>query len=606
MELTIASVQTSIQNGIFSHKPNEKKTRGQFWDVFDQIFEKIDGNEILVKKFVYCRMCKRVFNYDSKKGNSNLNAHSSSCKEPIKTIESFLPRTNVISFDDKKKICLKTTAAAVQDNRPFNFAQCTGVLELLHFVWMMGARVGAVTKDEFRKAVPCGTTVSRNVNKLSTKCKEVLRDTLIAQLERGTTIAFTTDIWQDKHKRMSYLCLTAHYFDRTTKSLVDFILAMHPMEPGRKKDNVYIRQIIWSKLVEFGISEYASKFVFISDRGGNIRVALRDFVRLNCFPHFLHSTVKYACEVDSVKSLIDSCAAVVRYFKFNGLNNMLDLTLKSAINTRFNYVVIMMDSIYKQYDEIERILRERNESIRLRNMDRDVIRAVMEFLSTFLEASLLAESNYKPTIGNVWLGISEILTVCRVVERDSTCIRAMKARALHYIEKKFVLNKHHRIATFLNPNYKSLAFTTPSLKIKTIEDTREMCSALPREPSSAAQILTSSESSSGSESSFLSNYHDRTEREHEWDEIDSYISMRWVPDGQVDLFSWWLSRKDVFPQLSKVAIGIHSIPASSMQSERHFSRCGITITDRRNRICPTTLEDVMILNKQHNFDVCIE
>lgn len=476
----------------------------------------------------------------------------------------------------------------------------------------MGARLGAVTKEELQKALPNGTTVSRNINKLSVECRESIKKSLKSQLERRTMMAFTTDIWQDKFRRMSYLCITAHYFDWTTKKLVDLLLALQPMEPGKKKDNVYVRELIMSNLNEYGISQYVSQFVFISDRGGNIRVALKDFVRLNCFPHFTHSTVKDACKIDSVETVINACASLVKYFKFNGLNNLLDITLKSAISTRFNYAVIMLESVYTQYEKIERILNERNESIRLRNIDRECIGKLIHFLNTFLSASKLTESNYKSTLCNVWIGISEITSVCRIRNDDPTYIKAMKARALNYIEAKFVLHKYHRIASFLNPNYKSLAFCTASMRTKTIADTREMLNGLPREThsisasniSSASSTLsnaTNQRSSSGSETSFLSNYYDRTEQE--LDEIDSYISLKWVADTQVDLFDWWAVRRDVFPQLSEIAIQIHSIPASSLQSERHFSRCGITVNDRRNRMNPDTLENLMILNKHHNFKV---
>lgn len=618
MDLTLEIVQTNIENGIFVHKPNEnKRSKGQFWIAFDRIYEEIEGSSVLVNKFVYCRMCNKVFNYDSKKGISNLNTHSITCKEPVRSIRSFITRKNAIGFEDKKKLCLYTISASVKDTRPFSFTENDGVLELLHGVWTMGARLGAVTKEELQNALPSGTTVSRNINKLSVECKESIKKCLQAQLERRTIMAFTTDIWQDKFKRISYLCITAHYFDWTTKKLIDLLLALRPMEPGRKKDNAYVRELIMSNLDEYGISQYAAQFVFISDRGGNIRVALRDFVRLNCFPHFTHSTVKDACKIDSVATVINACASLVKYFKFNGLNNLLDITLKSAISTRFNYAVIMLESIHTQYEKIEEILIERNESIRLRNIDRECIGKLIHFLNTFMNASKLTESNYKSTLCNVWIGISEITSVCRIRDDDPTYIKAMKARALNYIETKFVLHKYHRVASFLNPNYKSLAFCTPSIRSKTIADIREMLNELTREThsisssqlhvsnisssSSTLSNATNQRSSSGSEASFLSNYYDRTEQE--LDEIDSYISLKWVADSQLDLFDWWTVRRDVFPQLSEIAIQIHSIPASSLQSERHFSRCGITMNDRRNRMNPNTLENLMILNKHHNVKV---
>lgn len=388
--MDLKTVQTNIDNGVFTHKPNEdKRSKGLFWSSFDRIYEEVDGKIVLVNKFVYCRVCKKVHNYDAKKGTSNLNAHSAVCKEDVVKIRSFIPCSRAIGSEDRKKLCLYTVAASVKDTRPFSFTEHDGVLELLHGIWNMGARIGAVTKEQLQKALPNGTTVSRNINKLSFECKETLKTSLKAQLEHSSLISFTTDIWQDKYKRMSYLCLTAHYFDFTSQKLVDLLLALQPMEAGKKKDNVYVREIIMTILNYYEISQYSSKFIFISDRGGNIKVALREFIRLNCCPHFIHSTVKNACEIESVSKIIDSCAALVKYFKFNGLNNLLKVTLKSAIKTRFNYAIIMMESIHSQFDAIEQILRERNELIRLRNIDRECLATLIKFLNTFLNAFLI-------------------------------------------------------------------------------------------------------------------------------------------------------------------------------------------------------------------------
>lgn len=612
MDLSIDVVQDNVNKGLFLHKPNEnKRSNGKFWESFDRIHHHIDGKLVLLNKFVYCKICSKVFNYDSKKGISNLNTHSSSCKEPIRTIRSFITRSNSITYEDKKKLCLLTVGASVKDTRPFSLAEYDGILELLHGCWSLGARIGAVTKEELKKALPSGITVSRNINKLSADCKESLKNTLKTYLETGKKIAFTTDIWQDKYKRISYLCLTAHFYDEKKKELVDMLLALSPMEPGKKKDNVYVREIIWTIITEYGIAQYSQQFIFISDRGGNIRVALKDFLRLNCFPHFIHSTVKYACEIDSIKKVITSCGALVKYFKFNGLNNLLDVTLKSAIKTRFNYVILMMESMHKQYDEIKQVLRERNELIRLRDINREYIGNMINFLNTFQSASSLTESSYKPTLCYVWISICEISSLCRTREDDLTYVKAAKARALNYIETKFVLHKLHRIAAFLNPNYKSLVFSTPSLKERTINDTRQMLGPSVNELESNSTISSTSStlsndtnrrSSSGSESSFLSNYYNPIE--NDFDEVDSYIALKWTAVADLDIFDWWSARKHVFPKLSDLAIQIHGIPASSLHSERHFSKCGFTINDRRCQMNPSTLENLMILNKHHNFKVC--
>lgn len=189
MDLSIDVVQDNVNKGLFLHKPNEnKRSNGKFWESFDRIHHHIDGKLVLLNKFVYCKICSKVFNYDSKKGISNLNTHSSSCKEPIRTIRSFITRSNSITYEDKKKLCLLTVGASVKDTRPFSLAEYDGILELLHGCWSLGARIGAVTKEELKKALPSGITVSRNINKLSADCKESLKNTLKTYLETGKKI----------------------------------------------------------------------------------------------------------------------------------------------------------------------------------------------------------------------------------------------------------------------------------------------------------------------------------------------------------------------------------------------------------------------------------
>lgn len=192
-----------------------------------------------------------------------------------------------------------------------------GVFDLLHSVWNLGAKIGIVSEEELKRALPDPTTVSRNLNKLSGVSKEMTKSILKTHFDAGFDLAMSTDIWQDQYKRISYFCITVHFFDQNEKKLVDFILATTAMESGRKKDHVHLRQIIDEKLNDYDLLQHIDKLVFVRDRGGNIRLALKDTTRLNCFPHFCHNIAKYGCSVDSIKQLIDRCAALVKYFKFN-------------------------------------------------------------------------------------------------------------------------------------------------------------------------------------------------------------------------------------------------------------------------------------------------
>lgn len=349
--------------------------------------------------------------------------------------------------------------------------------------------------------------------------------------------------------------------------------------------------------------------VFISDRGGNIRLALKDYTRLNCFPHFCHCIVKYGCSIDGVKTVINNCAALVKYFKFNGLNNLLNETLKSAISTRFNYIFMMLTSIDNQWDDIVAVLAQRNELRRLNGIDREFVQELIHFLSSFNIASKFTEANYKDTLAHVWIGITQICSMCRVHPNDSHYIKAVKARSLEYVESKFILHQYHRIATFLHPNYKALVFCPSEQKIKTIRETKSLLNEMfppPQSeasptPSNSSSRRSSSASSSSSTSSFLSNYFGQCD--DEMDEVDSYMHLQWIPVENINVFHWWIERQKMFPNLHKLALKMHSIPASSMQSERTFSRGGLTVTDRRSNLNPNTVENLLMLNKNFDFEV---
>jgi len=59
-----------------------------------------------------------------------------------------------------------------------------------------------------------------------------------------------------------------------------------------------------------------------------------------------------------------------------------------------------------------------------------------------------------------------------------------------------------------------------------------------------------------------------------------------------DVRDWWLApeQQAIYPNLSKMALNLLSIPAMSVAPERLFSSCKITITDRRNKLLVKAIE----------------
>ena len=69
-----------------------------------------------------------------------------------------------------------------------------------------------------------------------------------------------------------------------------------------------------------------------------------------------------------------------------------------------------------------------------------------------------------------------------------------------------------------------------------------------------------------------------------FDEYQSYIAAPRIKAK--DVRKWWLedTQQTLYPNLSKMALDLLSIPAMSAEPERLFSDTKITLQDRRNRL----------------------
>jgi hypothetical protein len=70
--------------------------------------------------------------------------------------------------------------------------------------------------------------------------------------------------------------------------------------------------------------------------------------------------------------------------------------------------------------------------------------------------------------------------------------------------------------------------------------------------------------------------------------LDEYARYCLLPQHHdfEDVRSWWMEerQKRDFPNLSRMALDILSIPAMAADPERLFSSAGLTVTDRRNHL----------------------
>jgi len=82
----------------------------------------------------------------------------------------------------------------------------------------------------------------------------------------------------------------------------------------------------------------------------------------------------------------------------------------------------------------------------------------------------------------------------------------------------------------------------------------------------------------------------KNSRESPIEEIEQYSRERVILSHDFDVLQWWRVNENRYPLLSKVALKFLSIPASSAPAERVFSLAGNVITEKRNRLGPTSID----------------
>ena len=159
-----------------------------------------------------------------------LHVHICANKENVTThqsrMTSYLIHKSDLSNAASKQLKDKMVHFVATDLRPFKAAEGAGFLDLCQTLVDMGVKYGHF---DVQKNLPRRTIISRHVdsviNEVSVRVKQELR--------YAKFIALTSDSWTDDFRKISYIAVTASYFNsdldlcsRTLNTLKNMILIL--------------------------------------------------------------------------------------------------------------------------------------------------------------------------------------------------------------------------------------------------------------------------------------------------------------------------------------------------------------------------------------------
>jgi hypothetical protein len=82
------------------------------------------------------------------------------------------------------------------------------------------------------------------------------------------------------------------------------------------------------------------------------------------------------------------------------------------------------------------------------------------------------------------------------------------------------------------------------------------------------------------------------------EEVDAFLRLPLQP-LQACSYTWWVSNKNVYPNVFNIALKYLSPPSSSVYSERVFSEAGNISTEKCSRLASHKAENILFLH--HNL-----
>nr|AAD03082.1 putative transposase [Bactrocera tryoni] len=606
------SIGCKIANGSYSLS-GKRKGRSFVWNILSEIL-KPDGT--LLEGFVYCRTCLKVLKYYNGQ-TSNLIRHP--CCRNIKTSQEL----RTVTVEDKNEAVKKFTSWVVEDCRPFSVVQGSGFIKLVKFFIKIGASYGEHVDVE--DLLPSATTISRNVQKCANEKKEELKEEINNIVSSGGASA-TIDMWTDNYVKRNFLGVTFHY--QKDLKFFDLVLGMKSMNyESSSGDNVLNK--LSSMFKEYGVQNM-SQIKFITDRGSNMVKALKQNIRLNCSSHLFSNVLdKSFEETEELTDVLASCKKIVKYFKKANLQHLLPTSLKSQCPTRWNSNYGMIKSIIDNWFEINNIMTDNEQSQRLLHVNVSILKVLVSMCKDFETVFNKLQLCSSPSLCYVLPSILKIKNICEFNNSDIAAISVLKENIRKKIEEIWVVNLSiwHKVATFLYPpainmqpndlddiknfcisQIQNNAISAPTSATSAGNDSLSPTAISPtltthfsfNESNQIDQSHSSSLcSKTGGDTFFFTYLVKRTTpqaTEKPEDEVERYSREEVEMTENFNLMEWWQSNQSKYPHLSKFALQIHAIPASSAAAERSFSLAGNLITEKRNRIAPGSVDSLLFLN----------
>lgn len=492
-------------------------------------------------------------------------------------------------------------------------AQPYSLVEKTHFIKLVKALNASY-------ALPSRKTMSTNlIPALYNKTREAVSEIL----HKNRFYSFTTDCWTSA-ARQPYLAVTVHFLTDSFK-MQSACLGCYEMSEDHTAEN--ISDALSCSLNEWNITEDNQRIAFTTDYGANVVLAVKNISQnhIPCFGHTLNTAINNAFQIKELESCIQKIKKIQSICAFSWKItrelgkcqkklNLPQRKVPSFTKTRWwsllNLMVIVSEQHYALRDLFQNFNKGTYRNFILENVEVDVINETIGVLKPLkaISENLSAEkcvtaSCIIPLYEKLKQGFRESVDETQANTDIIHTKNIIMQTILNKLNERYRTNIHTynvlSLSTFLDPRFKQKYFKEneiTSIKQLIIPD---MESIEPSNQEPNQQVAKKPKT--GLAAVFLSDVESEVEIDKTPEnEIDNYLKGLPIAMNE-DPLHWWYSNQNFYPRLSKLAQRYLSVQATSVPSERVFSRGGSIVSDNRTALTGEHVEQLIFLTMNSMF-----
>lgn len=473
--------------------------------------------------------------------------------------------------------------------------------------------ISIVSNEGFREFLKCTVPHYKiphrsTITRLLDSKFQALSSVFKQKLSKLNYLTVTTDIWTDTMQARSFMGITVHYSE--SAHMKTATLGVQQLE--ERHTGSYLANILTNTLLSWGI-DIDQITAVVTDNGANmvsaVEIAFGKHRHLSCFAHTINLVAEKAIgAVPDLDAILGKVKRIVTWFKHSIVaNDELrkmgndNVKLIQDCPTRWNskfYMIERFIELHKTVNEI--LIHHTTAPPMVSGLEIEQLKEIMNILGTL-------EAVTKEISGEKYVTASTVIPMVHCLKdklintvTHNVVATSLKNAVLKECQKRFgeIENSYIlAVSTLLDPRFKKMHFKDPLACADAVKHLQELMQKEPaaKETVSVAANTQPTTSIWSMHRNMLQKYQETASTsDTRQDEVSLFL--RSPPcDFDKKPLEIWDAQATSYPELAKFATKFLTIVATSVPSERLFSKAGQTLTQQRNRLKGKNLSQLLFL-----------